>query len=85
MCSKPFEVLENFHFFGFIKGEGKNAEPPIGPDMICSFQQWLYMLRFNFIIGLNFLFFCFELIIIHHHTPKQKKIKFKPIYYIYWL
>ena len=32
----------------------------------------------NFILGLNFLFFCFKLIIIHYHTPKQKKIKFKP-------
>ena len=36
------------------------------------------MLWFNFILGLNFIFFCFELIIIHYHTQKQKKIKFKP-------
>ena len=35
------------------------------------------MLWFNFILGLNFIFFCFELIIIHYHTQKQKKIKFK--------
>ena len=32
----------------------------------------------NFILGLNFIFFCFKLIIIHYHTQKQKKIKFKP-------
>ena len=38
----------------------------------------MYMLSFNFILGLNFIFFCFELIIIHYHTQKQKKIKFKP-------
>ena len=37
-----------------------------------------YMLWFNFILGLNFIFFCFKLIIIHYHTQKQKKIKFKP-------
>ena len=38
----------------------------------------VYMLWFNFILGLNFIFFCFKLIIIHYHTPKQRKIKFKP-------
>ena len=38
----------------------------------------VYMLWFNFILGLIFLFFCFKLIIIHYHTQKQKKIKIKP-------
>ena len=38
----------------------------------------MYVLWFNFILGLNFIFFCFKLIIIHYHTQKQKKIKFKP-------
>ena len=38
----------------------------------------MFMLWFNFILGLNFIFFCFELIIIHYNTQKQKKIKFKP-------
>ena len=38
----------------------------------------MYMLWFNFILGLNCIFFCFKLIIIHYHTQKQKKIKFKP-------
>ena len=37
-----------------------------------------YMLWFKFILGLNFIFFCFKVIIIHYHTQKQKKIKFKP-------
>ena len=36
------------------------------------------MLWFNFILGLNFILFCFKLIIIHYHTQKQRKIKFKP-------
>ena len=33
------------------------------------------MLGFNFIFGLNFIFLCFKLIIIHHHTQKQRQIK----------
>ena len=36
------------------------------------------MLSFNFILGLNFLFFCFKIIIVHYRTQKQKIIKFKP-------
>ena len=36
------------------------------------------MLWFNFILGLNFIFLCFKLVIIHYHTPKQRKIKLKP-------
>ena len=38
----------------------------------------LKMLRFNFTLGLNFIFFCFKLLIVHYHTQKQKKIEFKP-------
>ena len=38
----------------------------------------IYMLWFNFILGLNFIFFCFKLVIISWHTQKQKKIKSKP-------
>ena len=36
----------------------------------------MYMLWFNFILGLNSIFFCFKLIIIHYHTQNQKKINF---------
>ena len=36
------------------------------------------VLWFNFILGLNFITLCFKLIIIHHHTQKQREIKFKP-------
>ena len=36
------------------------------------------MLSFNFIVGLNVTFFCSKPIIIHSHTPKQRKVKFKP-------
>ena len=36
------------------------------------------MLWFNFILGFNFIFLCFNFIIIHYHTRKQRKIKLKP-------
>ena len=36
------------------------------------------MLWLNFILGSNFIFLCFKLIIIHYNTQKQKKIKFEP-------
>ena len=36
------------------------------------------MLWFNFILGLEYIFLCFKLIIIQYHTPKQRKIKSKP-------
>ena len=32
------------------------------------------VLWFNFILGLNFIILCFKLIIIHHHTKKQREI-----------
>ena len=38
----------------------------------------VYVLWFNFILGLNFNFLCVKLIIIHYHSTKQRKIKFKP-------
>ena len=52
-------------------------------DFCCSVRSpkrsaTMYVLWFNFILGLNFIFFCFKLIIIHNHTQKQKKRKFKP-------
>ena len=37
-----------------------------------------FILWFNFNFGLNFSFLCFELIIKHYHTQKQRKITFKP-------
>ena len=36
------------------------------------------MLWFDFILGLNYIFFCFKLIIVHYYTQKQKRIEFKP-------
>ena len=35
-----------------------------------------YMLRFNFILGLNFISLNFKLIITHDNTQKQREIKF---------
>ena len=37
----------------------------------------MYLLWFNFILGSNFIFPCFKLIIIHYNTQKQKKRKFE--------
>ena len=36
------------------------------------------LLWFNIFLGLHFIFFCLKLVIIHYHTPKQRKIKFDP-------
>ena len=38
----------------------------------------MYLLKFNFILVLNFIFFCFNLITIHYHTQKQRNMRFKP-------
>ena len=39
----------------------------------------IYLLWFNFVLGLNFIFFCFKLInTLHNHTERQRKIKLKP-------
>ena len=38
----------------------------------------MYMLRFNFILGLNFIFLCFKLINVHYHTPERRELKIKP-------
>ena len=38
----------------------------------------VYMLWFNFILGLNLFHLCFKLIIINYHSQKQRKRKFKP-------
>ena len=44
---------------------------------ICK-KSLMCMLWFNFILGSNFIFLCFKLIIIYYKTQKQKKIKFEP-------
>ena len=38
------------------------------------FTVSMCMSRFNFILGLNFIHLCFQLIIVHYNTPKQRKI-----------
>ena len=45
----------------------------------------MYILWFNFILGLNVISLCFKLIVIHYHIPKQRKIKFNPGYQNYQL
>ena len=46
--------------------------PPTPPPLHTEIQKYklIYMLWLNFILGLNFIFFCFKLIIIHYHTQK---------------
>ena len=65
----------------FISKKGSH----LSQDNECTIQStpgsgyvYIYMLWFNFILGLNFIFLCFKLIIIHYHTQKQREIKFKP-------
>ena len=53
---------------------------PGGP-IVVPYQVILllvYVLWFNFIFGLKFISLCFQLIIIHYYTLKQREIKFKP-------
>ena len=38
----------------------------------------MYMLWFNFSLGLHFIFLCLKVIIIHYHTKNQRKIKLEP-------
>ena len=69
----------------FISREGQEYLSNFVTRMICAWVTLtrsrlvhMTMLCFNFIISLNSIFFCFKLIIIHCHTQKQKKRKFKP-------
>ena len=39
--------------------------PPPHPSFLSILKLW-----FNFTLGLNVIFFCFQLIIIHYHTQK---------------
>ena len=43
-----------------------------------SWHKRMSMLWFNFVLGSNFIFLCFKLVIIHYNTQKQKKTKFEP-------
>ena len=38
----------------------------------------MYMLWFKFILGLNFIFFCFCILLCMIMSLKQRKIKFEP-------
>ena len=43
-------------------------------DSSFGLKLYIYMLWFNFVLGLNFISF---VSIIHYHTPNPRKIKFK--------
>ena len=54
------------------------APPPLLPHSVVHVQNeilLIYLWWFNFVPGLNFIFFCFKLIVIHYHTLRQRKIK----------
>ena len=38
----------------------------------------MYMWWFKFILGLNSIFFCVKLVILHYHSQNKKERKFKP-------
>ena len=47
-------------------------------SMVFAVDLLIYYFYFNFVLGLNFIFLCFKLIIIYYHTPNKGIIKFKP-------
>ena len=50
-----------------------NYSPATPNPLHTAIQKYIliYMLWFNSTLGLNFIFFCFWLIIIHYHTQKS--------------
>ena len=65
----------------FLRGRGANFDS----QKAFLSGSAMHMLWFNFILGSNFIFLCFKLIIIHYKNTqiqklpkKQKNIKFEP-------
>ena len=58
----------------FLRGRGANFDS----QKAFLSGSVMHMLWFNFILGSNFIFLCFKLIIIHYNTQKTKNIKFEP-------
>ena len=56
-------IKTNQNFFFLWQQHYSHPTPP-------SSHLSILKLWFNFILGLNLVFFCFKLIIIHHHTRK---------------
>ena len=56
----------------------RKASHHIGKNL-CYKSDSYVVVQFNpLFLGSNFIFLYFKLIIIYHHTQKQRKIKFKP-------
>ena len=66
-----------WNWFSLLLGPWKESDVWCNGQNVCLMKS-IYMLWFSFILGLNLNFFCFEVIIIYYHSPKQKEIKFKP-------
>ena len=84
MCSHSCAVLTNMHgmngmwpWMAWCWVQGPSDVTVITWMHMPVMQRSLYMLWFNFILGVNFISFCFKLIITHYHTQKQREIKFK--------
>ena len=51
--------------------------------LLCACTMYvagIYMYTYDYVLvqlylGVNVIFFCFKLVIIHYHTPKQREIK----------
>ena len=71
--SNHSKLIQLFEFGGAFIIPSKLCRASQDRSRFCKFMLW-----FNFILGLIFLFFCFKLIIIDYNTQKQKKIKIKP-------
>ena len=91
---RTFKVLfrsfsfQKQHCFCFLQSALMNSHEKLLQGLLCSFAlSWhqlfceidqIYMLWFNFILGLIFISLCFKLIIIYYHAQKQREIKIKP-------
>ena len=65
----PQQFILIFNFHCKQKGDIHKTRTRISVYIVVQFYPW-----FKF----SFLFFCFQLIIIHYHTQKQQKRKFEP-------
>ena len=70
-------TCHSFNCFSIVWGQGQEPLVTSLPSSYHKFRKSLYMLWFNFILGLNFIFLSFKLIIVHYHTQKQRELKFK--------
>ena len=64
-CTLWLALSKQINFFFFFLWQQHYSHPTPPPSHLSILKLW-----FNFILGINFVFFCFKLIIIHYHTRK---------------